>query len=124
MNRHTRRAAVAKNKRLVASLEEISGTAEKLQPFLGQINALQEQLGHALGLLAQTRADNESLMKALNDQQAVYYRLFAQGMGVSLDSVLSMVEAIQAQLMEGNTDGIETTETPEPQAEDHSGTRT
>lgn len=124
MNRHTRRAAVAKNKRLVASLAEISGTAEKLQPFLGQINALQEQLEHALGLLAQTRADNESLMKALNVQQAVYYRLFAQGMGVSLDSVLSMVVAIQAQLMEGNTDGIETTETPEPEPEDHSGTRT
>jgi|SRR5215467_15130160 len=104
MNRHARRGAVVKNKRLAAS---ISDAADKLQPFVAQIDELQAQLVSAADLVAQTRLENAALMSALNTQQAVYYRLFAQGMGVSLDTVLSMAEAIQTQLKEGKTDGIE-----------------
>lgn len=106
MNRHGRRA-VAKNKRLVASLDGISGVAEKLEPFMAQLEELRIQLANATELVRLTHLENESLANALTTQRAVYLRLFAQGMGVSVDTVLSMAEEIQAQLTQGNTDGIE-----------------
>ena len=119
MNRHARRS-VAKNKRLVASLDEISTTAEKLQPFMAQLEELQNQLANASALLSQTRLENVAIMSALKTQRAVYLRLFAQGMSVSLDTVISMADEIQAQLTEGDSDGENRGTPSTEQAEDPS----
>jgi DNA repair ATPase RecN len=115
MNRHARRA-VAKNKRLVASLGDISESVDKLQPFMTKLEELKAQLDNAAQLLMETRSENAALMSALDTQRAVYLRLFAQGMGVSLDTVVSMAEGIQAQLTQGETHGIENVRTPSTEA--------
>ena len=90
MNRHMRRAVAAaqKNQAPVSGIGELAGIAAQLQPHLAQIEGLQSQLQSTEQLLREIQV-------AINEQRAVMMRMFAQGMGVSLDTVLSMESEIR-----------------------------
>lgn len=89
MNRHMRRAA-ARDLEPRDWIREFASIAEKLNPYLAQLGELQTQLGGVEQLLREAQEENSALRAALLEQRAVYLRLFARGMGVSLDSVISM----------------------------------
>lgn len=105
MNRHMRRAAAAvqKNQARLSGINELAGIAEQLQPHLAQIEGLQSQLQSTTQLL-------HEIQVAITEQHAVLMRMFAQGMGVSLDTVLSMETEIRH--------ALETSQHTDPAAQD------
>jgi hypothetical protein len=112
MNRNARRAAAKQGSQLGSQLGDLSGIAAKLQPYLEQIEGLKVQLCEATELLRQARIEHASLVSALDAQQELYFRLFAQGMGVPLDTIISMASQIQAQITQGENHGITDPRTP------------
>ena len=94
MNRHQRRV-VAKNKRLVSSIEELSGAAEKLAPYLVQFEDLQSQLANVQGALEAARLESESVHAALSGQRELFFKVLARCCDVPVDAVLSIAEEVE-----------------------------
>jgi DNA repair ATPase RecN len=115
VNRHTRRATgkaqVGSVAKAMEGVREFTGLVERLQPHLAQIEELQSQLESATELLGVMQDENRTLQAALIEQRAIYLHMFARGMGVSLDTVLSMETEIQNLLSQGDQHVIETSRT-------------
>jgi hypothetical protein len=110
MNRHMRRAAAKTNG--VATLEGLAGIAERLQPYLLQIEAIQSQLEAATQLLTAVREENRALQGQIGDLREVMRGMFARGMDVPIDAVLLMEHEIQ--------NALESPQSAEDQAADSS----
>jgi hypothetical protein len=113
MNRHMRRAVATASKsqsgavpKTLDGIREFAGIAEKLQPYLAQIEQLQSQLEGATQLLRDIQDEQRTLQMAMGDQREVFLRMFATGMGVPLDTVLSMETEIHhaIEIPETNTE--------------------
>ena len=112
MNRHMRRAANktphAEVSKTLEGIREFASIAEEIKPFLAKIGALESQLEKATQILRvleqetqnlrAIRDENIALRAMVNAQVAVFRRMFAQGMGVPLGTVLAMETEIQHDL--------------------------
>jgi regulator of replication initiation timing len=107
MNRHTRRSQAAQGQKLPASedvskalstiqsLQELASVVERLNLFLGEAAKLEERLAEAQSSVQAAQAENSLLREALEKQRQTFLRMFAQGMGISMEDVLSMERDIQ-----------------------------
>lgn len=108
-------ATVSKTTGLPKTLDgirEFASIAEKLQPYLAQIEGLQSQLEGTTQLLREIQHENRTLQTAMDDQRDVFMHMFARGMGVSLATVLSMETEIQHALETPETDAKVAEEDP------------
>lgn len=112
MNRHARRgqaaqpqlpADVSKALSTIQSLQELSSVVERLNLFLSEADKLEVRLAEAQAAVQSAQAENSLLRSTLETQRQTFLRMFAQGMGISLEDVLSMEQAIQGQLTDANT---------------------
>jgi len=115
MNRHARRSQAAQAPKLPAavdvskalstiqSLQELSSVVERLNLFLSEADKLEVRLADAQSAVQAAQTENTLLRGALETQRQTFLRMFAQGMGISLEDVLSMEQAIQGQLADANT---------------------
>ena len=113
MNRHLRRSQAAQkltgpsevSKALasIQSLQELSSIVDQLNLFLVEADKLEGRLAEAQAAVRAAQAENLALHGALETQRQTFLRMFAQGMGISLEDVLSMERSIQGQLTDANT---------------------
>jgi vacuolar-type H+-ATPase subunit C/Vma6 len=105
MNRHARRAAKSKTphaevSKTLEGIREFASIAEEFKPYLAQIGALQAQLESATQILRELenipqdlralQDENRALRGELKFHAAVFRRMFARGMDVPLDTIVSM----------------------------------
>lgn len=105
----------------LSSLQEFAEVAEKLKPLLETVGPLSARLEEAGEALAAAQRENGELRSLLETQRQVFLRLCAQGMGITVEEVLSMEAAIREQLPTERNDADSSPE-PEHAAEaGHSG---
>lgn len=126
MNRHQRRAQKATSRGQIAptksvmtaietlnGLQEFSDIASRLQPYLAEIESLGARLDEAKAQLA-------NMGEALAHQRAVFLRMLAMGMNLSVEDVIKLETSITEQ-MTGGDNANETTEpTDDTSQADHS----
>ena len=93
-------------------LREVAGIAEKLQPYLAEMKDLQAELEGATQLLRAIQGEHNALQAAMVNQREIFLRMFARGMGVPLDTVLSMESEIQHAFTSPQSDTEVSTEDP------------
>jgi hypothetical protein len=97
---------------MAGPMQQILEQFEQIQPVLDELPVRFEE---AETLLKAARAENLVLRQQLEQQRQVFLRMFAQGMGIPLEQVLSMESDMQNQI--GSEDHAhETTRTDEEQA--------
>ena len=110
MNRHARRASNSKTphaevSKTLEGFREFARLAEEIKPYLAQIGALQDELERTTQILRELekvpqdlraiQSENRALREELNFQAAVFRRMFARGMDVPLDTIVSMETEIR-----------------------------
>lgn len=120
MNRHQRRAQAARTG--VASpsvmtaldtlkgLQEFSNIAERLQPYLAEIETLGAKLDEAKEQLS-------TMETALTRQREVFLHLVARGMSTTIEYVTKLEASINQELY-GGQDGVATVESTEAVSEE------
>jgi len=79
----------------LASLQEFAAQVEQLRPVLENLGPLMGKLDLAEEALLKAQAENSELREQLEQQRQVFLHLIAQGMGIPVEQVLSMAQAIQ-----------------------------
>jgi len=102
----------------IESLKELSSVVERLNLFLVEADKLEVRLADAQAAVRSAQAENSSLRAAMESQRQTFLRMFAQGMGISLEDVLLMERSIQGQITDAHTPS----EPSEPDSETDSGT--
>lgn len=104
-------------------LQEFAELAERVKPFLNTIDQLSSRLDEASDALAGAKHESVELRAALEQQRQVFLRLCAQGMGITVEQVLSMEADIREQLSTENRSDADTSPGPEHAADQasHSG---
>lgn len=104
----------------LGSLQEFADVVEKLKPLLDTVGQLSARLEAASEALAAAQRENVELRSLLETQRQVFLRLCAQGMGITVEEVLSMDAAIREQL--AATENHDADSSPEPErAADQAG---
>jgi DNA repair ATPase RecN len=96
----------------LGSLQEFAGVVEKLKPLFAAVDHLSARLDEASEALADAQRENSELRSQLERQRQVFLRLCAQGMGITVEEVLSMEAVILEQLptVENRSDADSSTE--------------
>jgi len=119
MNRATRRAKEKKKpvpKELtqilsaLGPLQEVVELAQRIKPELEKIDQLMIQLEAANEALQKAEAENTALRNMLETQRQVFLRLFATGMDIPLDQVLSIEARLLNEVENARTPNSETAE--------------
>jgi chromosome segregation ATPase len=117
--RRTQKAAIPKElTQMLASLgslQEFASVAERLKPQLTKIERFAAELEVANEVLQKIKAENKELRAAIEEQRQTFLRMFATGMDISYEEVLSIESRIQKTEEDANTTTgqISTAETSE-----------
>jgi hypothetical protein len=113
-----KRAQAASDKKLpshvaktMAALHEFSDVADRLRPYLAEIEKLASKVDDTISVLRQVEIENSALKAELALQREVTMRLIHGFIGLpvaSMESIRLLESQIQDQILKESTNGIET----------------
>jgi len=80
------------------SLQELTGLVERLKPYTDNVEQLGAALDSANEALEKAQSENAELKASFDIQRQVYLRMFATGMDIPLEDVLTMEAQIREKL--------------------------